>query len=232
MARLPRYTLAGQPQHVIQRGNNRSATFASETDHFTFRSFVADACARYGCRIHAYVFMTNHVHLLITPIEKDSLSKTMQSICGRYVKYFNRTYRRTGTMWEGRFRSTPIEVDRYLLACYRYIELNPVRARVAARPSDYPWSSYGANAFGRPDPLVTPHDRYLALGVDAPTRHAEYRALLSTALVARTQRAIRDATHKGWALGSARFRREIESLLDRRTAPLPRGRKSSHGNGV
>jgi putative transposase len=182
--------------------------------------------------MHAYVFMTNHVHLLITPIEKGSLSKTMQSICGRYVKYFNRTYRRTGTMWEGRYRATPIEVDRYLLACYRYIELNPVRARCVARPSNYPWSSYGANALGRPDPLVTPHERYLALGVDAPTRHTEYRALLATALLARTQREIRDATHKGWALGSARFRREIESLLDRRTEPLPRGRKASHGNGV
>jgi putative transposase len=223
MARLPRYTLAGCPQHVIQRGNNRSAIFSASADYRAFRSFTADACARYGCRLHAYVLMTNHVHLLMTPSDADATARTMQSVCGRYAQYFNRLHGRTGTLWEGRYRATVIEAEAYLLACYRYIELNPVRAGLVPRPFDYPWSSHRANAFGRPDPLVSPHEGYLALGVDDATRRAEYRALLGAALEEPTHRAIREATSKGWALGGAPFRHEIEALLDRRTEPRKPG---------
>jgi putative transposase len=170
MARLPRYAVPGQPQHVIQRGNNRAVLFATAPDYQFFRDCLKTACEHHGCQIHAYVFMTNHVHLLMTPQTEDGIGKVMQSVGRRYVQYFNFTYGRTGTLWEGRYKATLIDTERYLLTCYRYIELNPVRAGLVAGPGEYPWSSYGANALGRYDPLVTLHGQYLGLGTDPATR--------------------------------------------------------------
>lgn len=223
MARLPRYGLPGQPQHVIQRGNNRSALFATDTDYQFFRDCLVDACSRHACNVHAYVFMTNHVHLLMTPGAEDCIAKVMQSLGRRYVQYFNYTYQRTGTLWEGRYRATPVDTDHYLLTCYRYIELNPVRAGLAGDPRDFRWSSHGANAFGIPDPLVTAHERYRALGREDRERQTAYRALFRERLDGNTLTAIREATNKGWALGNDKFKGEIEDLLRRRARPLPRG---------
>lgn len=223
MARLPRYVLPGQPQHVIQRGNNRSALFAGEPDFQFFRDCLKEACDRQRCQIHAYVFMTNHVHLLMTPSTEEGIGKVMQSVGRRYVQYFNFTYGRTGTLWEGRYKATPIDTEGYLLTCYRYIELNPVRARLATHPREYRWSSYGSNAEGRSDPLVVAHERYRALGRDPQDRQAAYRALFQAHLDEPTLNTIREATNKGWALGDDRFREEIARLLSRRAQPLPKG---------
>lgn len=180
MARLPRYALPGQPQHVMQRGNNRSAFFVQRDDYTRFRSNLISACDRHGCAIHAYVFMTNHVHLLMTPTSATGISRVMQAVGSRYVPYFNQRYERTGTLWEGRYRAIAIDSNGYLFACYRYIERNPVRAGMVENPEDYVWSSYRANALGVRDRLVTRHDGYRGLGCDDASRRRAYRALCRT----------------------------------------------------
>ena len=177
MARSARYFLPDQPLHVIQRGNNRSALFFAPDDYAQYRLWLAEAAAAYGCAVHAYVLMTNHVHLLLTPARAESLPRTMQSLGRRYVRYANDTYRRTGTLWEGRYRAAPIDSEAYFLACSRYIELNPVRARLAGRPEQFPWSSHRSNAFGEVNALLTPHSAYAVLGRSAAARQAAYRAL-------------------------------------------------------
>lgn len=223
MPRLPRYVLPGHPQHVIQRGNNRCPIFVADEDYARFRDELMDACRRYHCLVHAYVLMTNHVHFVMTPEQENSIAKVLQSVGRRYVQYFNFTYKRTGTLWEGRYKATPIDTERYLLICYRYIELNPVRANMVSHPGEYPWSSYGANALGRHDRLITPHPEYERLGSPGNERQTAYRALFEAHIDTKTLAEIRHATQKGWALGSDRFKDEIECLLQRRTRPLPRG---------
>lgn len=223
MPRLPRYILPGQPQHVILRGNNRSPIFVADEDYACFKYHLKEACVLHDCRIHAYVLMTNHVHLLMTPEKDTSFAKVIQSVGRRYVQYFNTVYRRTGTLWEGRYKASPVSTDEYLLTCYRYIELNPVRANMVKHPRYYPWSSYGANALGKSDPLITPHPLYLALDNQPHQRQAAYQALFQVHIDPETLEDIRQSTQKGWALGNDKFKVEIERLLDRRTRPLPRG---------
>lgn len=223
MARQPRYILPGYPQHVIQRGNNRDVIFAAEADYRFFLEKFGDACRRHGCRIHAYVLMTNHVHFLLTPDSEDGISRAMQSLGRYYVQYFNRRYSRTGTLWEGRFRATLVDTDRYLLACYRYIEENPVRAGMAESPADYRWSSHHHNAAGAPDELISRHDVYLALGSTDVARRRSYSGLFETALTEETVARIREATNKAWVLGTDRFRTRIEALVARPTSPCSRG---------
>ena len=220
MARLPRYVVPGQPQHVIQRGNNRSALFIATEDYLYFRDCLVDACARHACEVHAYVFMTNHVHLVLTPHTATGMSKVMQSVGCRYARYFNVAYRRTGTLWEGRYRATIIETQPYLLQCYRYVELNPVRAGMVRHPTEYLWSSHRANALGVADPLASPHAAYRALAADDAGRQAVYRALFATAMDRSALDAIRDATNNAWALGSERFRDETAAVAGRRAHPL------------
>lgn len=220
MARLPRYVVPGQPQHVIQRGNNRSALFIAPEDYLYFHECLADACRRYACEVHAYVLMTNHVHLVLTPHTPTGISKAMQSVGGRYVRYFNVAYRRTGTLCEGRYRATIIDTDRYLLQCCRYVELNPVRAGMVRHPTEYLWSSHRANALGVPDALASPHAAYRALAADDAGRQAAYRALFTAAMDGSALDAIRDATNYAWALGSDRFREEIAAVTGRRAHPL------------
>lgn len=224
MARLPRYSLPGQPQHVILRGNNRSIIFAADDDYRFFLDCLEDAATRHGCVIHAYVLMTNHVHFLMTPAREDGIGKVLQSVGRRYVQYFNYTYRRTGTLWEGRYKATLIDSENYLLTCYRYIELNPVRAGMAPHPRDYAWSSYRWHAEGEPDKLVTDHALYLALGKIGTERQAAYRALFKAHIGEATLTAIREATNKSWVLGTSRFQEEIAAAVSRRVAPLPKGR--------
>jgi putative transposase len=175
-------------------------------------------------RVHAYVLMTNHVHLLLTPGTADGPSRMMQWLGVRYVRHVNTTYRRTGTLWEGRFRAAPIESDSHLLTCYRYIELNPVRAGMVAGPADYPWSSYHAHAEGTDDPVVRDHTLFAALGATAAERQAAYRALFGEVLEETWIAELRAATNGGWAVGSERFKAQIAAASGRRAAPLPRGR--------
>ncbi|MBA2410532.1 MAG: transposase [Gammaproteobacteria bacterium] len=224
MARLPRFFVPGQPLHAIQRGNNREAIFAAPEDYARFLEFLHDGVKRYACAIHAYVLMTNHFHLLVTPAKADSLSKLFQSVGRRYVQYFNFTYKRSGTLWEGRYRAAVIDAEHYLLTCMRYIELNPVRADMVEHPADYPYSSYVANAQGKADPLIAPHSIYRRLAKSDVTRQAAYRQLFRAHLSHVDLESIRDTLHKGWALGNPRFRAKIETLSGRRAAPLPKGR--------
>ncbi|WP_338026909.1 transposase [Coralloluteibacterium stylophorae] len=161
MARLPRFDLPWIPQHIVQRGNNRQVCFAAEIDYWQYLLELREASVKHRCAIHAYVLMTNHVHLLVTPEEAGGVSRMMQAIGRRYVGCFNARYRRTGTLWEGRFKSALVDSEHYLLRCYRYIELNPVRAHMTASPGGYRWSSYRCNADDHPDPILTPHPEYL-----------------------------------------------------------------------
>ena len=164
MARQPRFVLIGQPQHIIIRGNNRQSIFYAESDYELYLETLKKAAQKHDCEIHAYVLMTNHVHLLMTPHKPDGISKLIQMIGRYYVQYFNFTYERTGTLWEGRYKATLIDSEQYLLTCYRYIELNPVRAKMVGAPEEYPWSSYHANGLGKQNELISPHATYRALG--------------------------------------------------------------------
>lgn len=229
MARLKRYCPGGIPQHVIQRGNNRTACFGSDGDMTTYAHYLHKAASKYGLAIHGWVFMTNHVHLLVTPEKNDSLSKTIQSLGRRYVRYFNYTYQRTGTLFEGRFKSCIVQEIRYLLTCLRYIELNPVRAGIVRDPADYIWSSYRANALGKPSKLWDPHPQYLELGATDSERQDRYRSLVARGLQDELITNIRDSINQGMALGSLQFRRQIEELGGRRQHLLKRGPKPKAG---
>ncbi len=223
MARLPRFILPGQPQHVILRGNNRTEIFCAEADYRFYLDKLRLACEKHGCDIHAYVLMTNHVHLLITPHEEQSLSKALQMLGRYYVQFFNHCYRRTGTLWEGRYKATLIDTEAYLLTCMRYIELNPVRAGMIAHPSEYRWSSYGYNALGQTNALVTPHSEYLRLGRTAEECQSAYRQLFKHSISEENINAIREATNKAWVLGNDRFKQSIQEKLKRRVEPAAKG---------
>jgi putative transposase len=213
MARAGRYFLREQPLHVIQRGNYREAIFFEDTDYERNADWLSAAATAYGCAIHAYVLMTDHVHLLVTPDRADSLPRMMQSLGRRYVRHVNFVYRRTGTLWEGRYRAAPIDSEAYFLACCRYIELNPVRAGMATHPREYSRSSWRAHALGVRDKLVTDHPLYRALGRTAAERQKEYRALFRPALDPAFGRG---ATRRDeWRLGS---RRRTFHAADRKDA--------------
>lgn len=226
MARLPRFFVPGIPLHVIQRGNNRGTLFHQINDYNVYKDWLKEAAQNHGCAIHAYVLMNNHVHLLVTPSHEDSVPKTFQSLGRRYVQYFNATHDRTGTLWEGRYRATLIESESYLLTCSRYIELNAVRAEMVRHPREYPWSSYHCHADGKLDSLLTPHSMYQRLGGTAVARQQAYRGLFRQHLSGETLDAIREATNKAWVLGSDKFKDRLAKKLERRVAPLPRGRPS------
>ena len=232
MARRPRLNVSGIPQHVIQRGNNRQAIFFTDADYRFYLDCLGDAVRKYGCLVHAYVLMTNHVHLLATPHSSGALSHVMQHLGRRYVQYINYTYRRSGTLWEGRFKANLVEAERYFWTCCRYIELNPVRAQMVIKPEDYLWSSYRHNALGVPDSLVSAHQQYMALGNTAIERRAAYQALFRSSLDDLDLDRIRRAANKGWPLGDDRFTNEIEVALGRAAWPPKRGRPPKSRDGA
>ena len=212
------------PQHVIQRGNNRQVCFADEQDFAAYAGWLKGYSKKYQVDIHAWVLMTNHVHLLCTPRGQNAVSHMMQSLGRHYVRYFNFSYKRTGTLWEGRFKSCLVQEETYLIQLYRYIELNPIRAGMVEQPSDYVWSSYPINALGKVSELCTPHAVYLALGKDANERQASYRELFKHHVDGKLLEDIRLAVNKCMALGSERFKTEIESLSGRRMTAKKMGR--------
>ena len=230
MARLPRFVLPGQPQHVIQRGNNRQEIFCTEQDYQFYLEKLKQAADKHGCIFHAYVLMTNHVHLLVTPEIEHGIGKMMQMLGRYYVQYFNYSYQRTGTLWEGRYKATLIDSTNYLLTCMRYIELNPVRAGMVEHPSEYPWSSYHINALGYTNELVCPHKEYLKLGSSVGERQSAYRQLFRSRIQDKTLDDIRSATNKAWALGDDRFKRRIQQQLDRQLTPKARGGDRKSGD--
>jgi putative transposase len=224
MPRKARMYLPGVPAHVVQRGNNRDACFFAEEDFQFYKEVLAEGLKRYGAQLHAYCLMTNHVHLLITPHFTDSISRILQHIGRQYVCYINKTYKRSGTLWEGRHKSSLVDAENYLLACYRYIELNPVVAGMVKMPNEYPWSSYPANAHGKNDLLLTPHEIYLRIHPDKLVREKEYRELFRANLSMEDVHAIRESLSANQILGAGRFKEQIESALERKVGFLSRGR--------
>lgn len=224
MPRRPRLSLPDVPLHLIQRGNNRQICFAADEDYRLYLDWLKQYADKTGCRIHAYVLMTNHVHLLVSSSLAGAPGELMKALGQRYVQYFNRTYRRSGTLWEGRYRSCLTQAEDYLLACQRYIELNPVRAGMVAHPAEYRWSSYRANAQGEENLLVVPHEVYLGLGQDMACRQAAYRALFRFELESGLVDQIRAAANGNYALGSQRFADEMAATLGRRVTPGRPGR--------
>jgi len=223
MSRLVRVCPPGIPNHIIQRGHNRQICFAEEEDFAAYENWLHISSVKYGVAVHAWVFMKNHVHIMATPQEQDSISRMMQEVSRHYVRHFNETYRRTGTLWEGRFKSCLVEPRNYLLRCQQYIELNPVRANIVNAPSDYPWSSYHSNCIEKISSLLTPHEIYLNLGKSDRERILEYRSLFAAHIDEALLRDIRASVNKGLALGSKQFKNEIEQLTGRRVTPGKRG---------
>ena len=219
MPRPRRLVLPSVPLHVIQRGNNRISCFTCRSDYLVYLDILRECAYDCGCALHAYVLMTNHVHLLLSPDDEHGASVLMRRLGQRYVQYFNRRHTRTGTLWEGRFRSCLVLDDQYFLACQRYIELNPVRARMVKKPEHYPWSSYQTNALGHDSPLVKPHLAYLRLHHETSTRQAVYRQLCEDALSDQLISEIRVASNGNRPLGTAAH---SEATPDRALEQFPK----------
>jgi putative transposase len=226
MPRQPRFWFPGIVLHVVQRGNNRSPVFVGDDDRLRFIDDLTDASRKHGIAVHAYVLMTNHVHLLVSPAHPEAMQRTMQTVGRRYVGRFNHVHSRTGTLWEGRYKAALVDADRYFFACMRYIELNPVRAGMVRVPEDYKWSSHRANALGAPNALLTPHECFAALGPVPELRRDAYRQMFACGIADAELRKIRDAARFEWALGDEAFCRTIEALTGRRAARLPMGPKA------
>lgn len=224
MPRRPRIKLAGMPQHIVQRGINREPCFFADEDYFSYLHWLQKAAADWHCAIHAYVLMTNHVHLLVTPETETGIAKLMQAVGRRYVQYINRSYRRTGSLWEGRYKSSLIQAETYLLTCMRYIELNPVRANMVQDPGLYRWSSYRHNGLGQTDTRITPHPVYLSIDRDETQRKTSYRALFRSQLDDEALADIRLALAQGQPLGGDRFSEKICVAAGIRHTQKVRGR--------
>lgn len=223
MPRKKRMYLPDVPSHIIQRGNNRHATFFAEQDYLFYLECLYDAAQKYHVNIHAYVLMTNHVHLLMSPIKIDSISLVMQSVGRRYVQYINKEYKRTGTLWEGRHKASLIDVENYLLACSRYIEINPVTANMVTHPSLYQWSSYTCNAEGEANKLISPYETYCRLGLNKLDRQQSYALLFKNDVDSNKNRTIRNAVQFSMPTGDNLFKAQIEQPLNRSIGYAHRG---------
>ncbi len=224
MPRRPRLHLPGIPQHVIQRGVDRQPVFFSDEDCQFYLDWLGEYAQKRGIELHAYCLMTNHVHLLLSSPSADALGGLMQDMGRRYVQYINRTYRRSGGLWQGRYKAGFVQTERYLLSCMRYVELNPVRAGMVVAPGDYRWSSYRANALGETNKLVSPHEEFLALASSSGERQQAYRERFVTEVDDPAWNLIRSATQQGVVVGDSRFAGVIEERLGRSILPRSRGR--------
>jgi putative transposase len=226
MARLPRLSLPGYPHHIIQRGNNRQAIFASAADYRYLLGLLHTHARQCQVAVHAYVLMSNHFHLLLTPQEAEGLPRMMQAVGRSYVQYFNRKQQRSGTLWEGRYRSTVLQTERYLLQCMAYVDLNPVRAGMVEAPQDYAWSSHAHYTGRQHQRLLTPPALYWELGNTPFAREAAYGEMVRAGIAEPQQRAMTAAALSGWALGDASFLATLETKTPRRTQPGKAGRPS------
>jgi len=224
MPRRPRIIVPDIPLHIIQRGNNHQSCFFHDDDYLFYLDWLKEYAKSTDCSIHAYVLMTNHVHLLLTPKRSDGAGMLMKRLGQRYVQYINRTYKRSGTLWEGRFRSCIIEQQQYLFFCQRYIEMNPVRAGIVRHPGEYRWSSYQVNGQGNKSSLIRPHSLYRKLGRTDAERQLAYRELFRHGLESNEIDKIRKATNGNFSLGNDRFTSEISEMLGRRVIPGKPGR--------
>ena len=226
MPRKPRFYLPEVPVHAIQRGHSREPVFFEDKDYQAYLSWLYEAAERYDCAIHAYVLMTNHIHILATPKTSEGISRMMQYVGRRYVPYINYHYGTSGTLWEGRYKSSLIDEDDYLLICMRYIELNPVRADMVSHPRHYRWSSYRVNAEDKEEKGLTGHSLYQALGKRVKQRKAAYRALFKAHIEDNEINQIRNAWQTGTPLGNDRFKEKIEAKLQCKVGQARRGRPS------
>jgi putative transposase len=224
MPRRPRIQLDNVPLHIVQRGNNREACFFAEEDYQSYLHWLREALAEYECSLHAYALMTNHVHLLLTPKRAELIPRLLMSVGRRYVQYINHTYKRSGALWDSRYKSSLIHADSYLITCMRYIELNPVRAAIVDDPAHYRWTSYRHNGLGQADSRITEHALYRSLGATGKERLAAYRALIRHALDHEAIDNIRLAVNQNQPLGTSRFYAKIERLTGERREARPRGR--------
>ena len=224
MARLPRLTVPGYPYHIIQRGNNRQPIFATTADRELLLDLLREGAVRFEVALHAYVLMDNHFHLLATPQSTQSLPHMMQAVGRRYVRHFNDTQGRSGTLWDGRYKSALIQPDRYLLACMVYMDLNPVRSGVADQAQDYRWSSHAHYAGLRTDSLLTPHRLIWELGNTPFARESAYRDMVQTGITLQQQTALTQSVISGWALGDPEFVARLQKTTDRRLSKASPGR--------
>jgi len=224
MARLARLTVPGYPHHIIQRGNNRQPIFGDTADYELLLAIIHENAREFGVAIHSYVLMSNHFHLLATPETAEGIPRMMQAVGRRYVRLFNQKQARTGTLWEGRYKSTIIQAERYLLACMVYIDLNPVRAGLVGDPRAYPWSSHGHYVGLRQDKLVTPHPLYWELGNTPFARDAAYAELVASGLSARQTQQLSQSALKGWALGEPDYVADLQRRTARRVTKGQAGR--------
>lgn len=230
MARLARVCPVGVAVHVYQRGNNHQVVFADDADFVAYLGWLKQYSKKYGVEVHSWCLMTNHIHILCTPTIEGGVSKMLQSVNRHYVRYFNYQYKRSGTLWEGRYKSCLVQEDSYLLDLHRYIELNPVTADMVKDPAEYPWSSYQVNALGKKSELCRAHNLYMELGRDDKSRQQAYRYLFGAYVVdAALIDKIELATSKGMALGNERFKAQIELLTGRRMIAKKPGRPSAKG---
>ena len=229
MARLPRLALAGYPHHIIQRGNNRQPIFLDAADRELMWSLLVEHARQQQVAVHAYVLMDNHFHLLATPQEGKSLPLMMQAVGRSYVRRFNQRHGRSGTLWEGRYRSAVLQAERYLLPCMAYLDLNPVRAGLCVAAADFRWSSHGHYIGLRSDRLITPHALYWALGNTPFARDAAYAALVQAGISASEQAALTQSGLNGWALGDDGFVQALQQLTPRRLTRARAGRPASVG---
>ena len=223
MARRPRTIVPKVPVHVIQRGNNRQACFYQTQDYAVYLNKLKENAHKFKVKVHCFVLMTNHVHLLLTADDYTGISNVMQSLGRYYVRYINTTYKRSGTLWEGRFKSSLVNSEEYLLNLYQYIEMNPVRASMVAHPRDYPWSSYHANGGNKKIDFITPHPLFLTLGKNNQQRKRNYNDLLLSALSQDTINMISTATNKSRVLGNKKFVEQISQQLERYVGYLEHG---------
>jgi putative transposase len=227
MARLPRLSLPGYPQHVIQRGNNGQPIVATAADHRFWLEVLAENAPRFEVWVHAYVLMPNHFHLLVTPQTDDGLARLMQALGRSYVRYFNREHQRSGSLWEGRFKSTVIQPDRHVLACMAYLDLNPVRAGLVAQAQDYPWSSHGHYSGQRVERLIKPHALFWQLGNTPFAREAAYAEMVQAGINSVQQAALTETALRGWVLGDAAFVADLQKQTERRLVKVSAGRPIS-----
>ena len=229
MPRRPRMYIPGYCYHIVQRGNNREACFFEPENYRVYLKYMGECLPRYGNYLHAYCLMTNHVHLLISPSKTESISNLLKVVCSRYAQYINKKYSRTGTLWEGRHKSSAVDTELYLLKCYRYIELNPVAAKMVSRPEEYVWSSYHHNAWGEKDALVSRHDLYLALGENEIERCSNYRELFRDAISPEDIHSIRKAAHYSMPLGSNKF---VDQIARKTGKPVGYGKRGRPPNDL
>lgn len=227
MARLPRLIVPHQPHHVLQRSAGRQPVFLDADDFLRFLRYLKEGAKQFKVALHAYVLMPDHIHLLATPSDLTGLARTMQWLGRHYVPYFNQKYARTGTLWEGRYKTAVIDAEHYFLLCSRYIELNPVRALLVCDPGEYPWSSFRHHAGVALDSLITDHSVYWSLGNTPFAREAAYQVLMGQPLAVSDVAALTETTLKGWAIGSDQFKLALEKQANRRARPARPGRPAS-----